>query len=447
VKIYFTWLIIPVVLISLPLFWLALRRDAWRLWFIVIASLGLLALLHPAFAVIAAALVAATHQLVEALRAKRLSLGRTVLIAVLGAVVVLAVGKYGQRMVGGLWGTDNWVFTRVAMPLGISYFVFRLLQYVFDQARGVLTENSLLRLAAFAMFLPTFPAGPLETYQGFYGKRAEVFDRELFARGVRRIVLGYFKKRFVVDFLLALYVGPHLVGPLAPGWTFSTARPLEAAAFVIYVFIRAYLDLSAYTDLAIGFSALFGFRIMENFDRPLIKRNLSDFWRGWHISLSTWCRNNVYFPVFGATRKVWLGLYASMLVMGLWHYVDLNWLAWSLWHGSGLVVVSLWLARKKAFRKAHRQSAFWGRASWRHALLSPLWYVITFCYVALGYSFVGTPNIVRALRVFGAALAGPVVWLAQHGPRGVGALLVAWAVIGAAALVVDRLRRRLRAAT
>ena len=445
-RIYFTWLVLPVALVSLPLFWFVLERDVWRLWFLIAGSLGLLALLHPAFAVVAVGLVLMTHQLVEALRVRRLSVGRAVLLAVLGAVVTLAIGKYGQRMVGSLWGTDNWVWTRIAMPLGVSYFVFRLLQYVFDQARGVLTENSFVRLLAFILFLPTFPAGPLETYQGFYGKRSTHFDRELFYRGLRRIVLGYFKKAFVVDFVFAVYLAPHAGVPLHPGWTFSTSQPLQATVFVVYVFIRAYIDLSAYTDLAIGFSSLFGFRIMENFDNPLVKRNLSDFWRGWHISLSTWCRNNVYFPVFGATRKVWLGLYCSMLVMGLWHYVDLNWLCWALWHGSGLVVVSWWLARKKAFRKRHRGQAFWSRTSWRHALLSPLWYVMTFCYVALGYSFVGTPTIGKALRVFAAAVAGPFAWLATHGTAGLAiAIAVLAAALGATALV-QLVRRRLQPA-
>ena len=441
-KIYLTWFLVPVVVVAVPLFWLVLRRETHRLWFLVVASLVLLAMLNPAFAVVSVCLVVATHQLVEQLRDKHLSVGRAVLIAVLGAIIVLALAKYGQRMVGGLWGTDNWVYTRVAMPLGVSYFAFRLLQYVFDQARGVLTENSLLRLAAFVCFLPTFAAGPIETYQGFYGKRSATFDRDLFYQGLRRIAIGYFKKVFVESFFLAVYIAPEVRAPLTPGWHFSTARPLQAAGFVIFVFLRAYIDLSAYTDLAIGFSRLFGFRIMENFNNPLVKRNLSEFWRSWHISLSTWCRNNVYFPVFGSTRKVWLGLYASMIVMGLWHYVDLNWFSWALWHGTGLVVVSWWLGRKKAFRKAHRGSAFWSRTSWRHALLSPLWYVMTFCYVALGYAFVGTPNIRVALRVLSGAIAGPMVWLAGHGLEGLVVVLAAIAAAVAAAAVVAAVRRR-----
>ncbi len=445
-QIFFTYLLIPVVLVALPVFWLVLRREAWRLAFVVGTSLVLLGLLNPAFAVISAALVVATHQLVEQLRARKLSVVRTVLIAVLGAIVILALGKYSQPMVRSLWGTNDWVYTRVAMPLGVSYFAFRLLQYVFDSARGVLTENSLLKLAAFVCFLPTFAAGPIETYQGFYGKRSTSFDRELFSSGIRRIVIGYFKKVFVESFVFAVYLQPHATVPLDRGWHFTTAQPLQAAVFCVYVFLRAYLDLSAYTDLAIGFSRLFGFRIMENFNNPLFQRNLSDFWRSWHISLSTWCRNNVYFPVFGATRKVWLGLYASMMVMGLWHYVDLNWASWALWHGTGLVVVSFWLGRKKAFRKAHRGEAFWSRTSLRHALLSPLWYVMTFCFVALGYSFVGTPNIATALRVLTGAIAGPFVWVAQHGAAGLLALVVAIAVVLGAAAAVALLRRRLQPA-
>src|SRR5450756_48782 len=198
-------------------------------------------------------LVVVGHQLVDLKRRKKLSGGRVVLIIVAIAVITLGIGKYGQRGAIVIWGQDDWIVSHLLMPLGISYFGFRLLQYVFDCLRGVIEENSLLRLAAFVMFIPTFPAGPLETYQGFYEKRSYSFDPQLFYKGLRRIALGYFKKVFVVDL----------------------------------VFVRAYFDLSAYTDLAIGFSALFGLRIMENFHLPFLSKNLGDFWRSWHISLST----------------------------------------------------------------------------------------------------------------------------------------------------------------
>jgi alginate O-acetyltransferase complex protein AlgI len=326
------------------------------------------------------------------------------------ALITLGIGKYGQRGALAIWGEGDWVVTHLLMPLGISYFVFRLLQYVFDCLRGVITENSFLRLAAFVMFIPTFPAGPLETYQGFYGKRSLSFDRELFYFGLRRIVMGYFKKVFVVDFLFMVLFSDLTEFIARPGFNAEQTGALWPLAFCIIVFVRAYFDLSAYTDLAIGFSALFGFRIMENFHYPFFQRNLSHFWHSWHISLSSWVRNNVYFPVFGLTRKAWLGLYASMLTMGLWHAVSLNWTAWGLYHGTGLVIVSRFERYAKARRKRRKKAGLPPTAGWER-YLSWLGYPATFLYVAVGYAFVATDSLRHALKIIVLAIRLPLQWL------------------------------------
>ncbi len=178
-KVYFTYYLIPVALAALAVFWLVLRSDRNRLILMLVVSVGALARLNPIFAAIALGLVVVAHQLVELRRAEKLNGGRVVLLVVLVALVTLGIGKYGQRGAIAVWGQDDWIVGHLIMPLGISYFVFRLLQYVFDCLRGVIEENSLLRLAAFLMFIPTFPAGPLETYQGFYGKRSFNFDRRV----------------------------------------------------------------------------------------------------------------------------------------------------------------------------------------------------------------------------------------------------------------------------
>jgi alginate O-acetyltransferase complex protein AlgI len=413
VKIYFTLYLIPVVVFSLLVFWLLLRKDTHRLVFMLVVSVAVLGALHPIFAAVALGLVVITHQLVEAMRSKKLRGARVVLIAIIIALVTLAVGKYGQRGALALWWSEgDWIVTRLIMPLGVSYFVFRMLQYVFDCARGVIKENSLLRLAAFMMWIPTFPAGPLETYQGFYEKRTVGFDRQEFYYGLRRIALGYFKKVFVVDFLFSIFFGKIVTAVGKTEFGASDVSWWWPVAFCIIVFVRAYFDLSAYTDLAIGFSRLFGFRIMENFHFPFWQKNLSDFWRSWHISLSTWCRNNVYFPVFGLTRKTWLGLYASMLVMGLWHAVDLNWLAWGLYHGTGLVIVARWERWKKKRKKARKKAGLPPAASYEK-FTRWLGYPVTFLYVAMGYAFVATGNIEQAGRIFYMAVRLPLAWL--HG--------------------------------
>ncbi|HEY5387026.1 MAG TPA: MBOAT family O-acyltransferase [Thermoleophilia bacterium] len=412
-KIYFTLYLIPVVIAALLVFWLALRNERVKLLFVIVLSVAVLAVLHPFFAAIAVGLVVVTHQLVDLKRRKKLSGGRAVLIILAIAVITLGIGKYGQRGAVAIWGQDDWIVGHLLMPLGISYFVFRLLQYVFDCLRGVIEENSLLRLAAFVLFIPTFPAGPLETYQGFYEKRSYSFDRQLFYLGLRRIALGYFKKVFVVDFVFALFFAKIITSVGNPDFHASQLGPWWPLAYCIVVFVRAYFDLSAYTDLAIGFSALFGFRIMENFHLPFLQKNLSDFWRSWHISLSTWCRNNVYFPVFGLTRKVWVGLYASMLTMGLWHYVDLNWTAWGLYHATGLVVVARW-ERWKRKRKKARKKAGSPPAAPYEKYVRWLGYPATFLYVALGYAFVSTHTLGHALTIIYLAFRLPLAWLTGH---------------------------------
>jgi alginate O-acetyltransferase complex protein AlgI len=410
VSIYFSWYLIPVLLIALPVFWLVLRRDRWRLIFALVVSVGVLATLHPVFAAIALGLIAVAWQIVELHKAGRVSGGRTALLVVTIAVLTLAIGKYGQRGVIAVWGRDDPIVTYLLMPLGVSYFALRLMQYVFDSLRGVIKENSLLRLAAFVMWIPAFPAGPLETYQGFYAKRSESFDRQLFYEGLRRIAIGYFKKVFVADFFIATFFGT-ITGTVGkPFFDADATNGWWPLAYVVIVFVRAYFDLSAYTDLAIGFSRLFGVRIMENFHFPFWKANLAEFWRGWHISLSTWCRNNVYFPMFGLTRKPWLGLYASMLTMGLWHYVNWNWTLWGLWHGAGLVVVAWWERRKKARRKA-RKKAGKAPAAGYERWVSWLGYPATFLYVALGYAFVGTRTPRHAFKILALCFWGPLEWL------------------------------------
>ena len=410
-RVFFTPYVIPVVLVALLAFWLVLRGERLRLALLLLVSVAVLALLHPAFAVTALGLVLVTHQLVALWGEKRLSGKRAVLIIVTIAVVALTVGKYGQQALLVFWESDDVIVRYFLMPLGLSYFVFRLLQYVFDCVRGVIQENSLLRLMTFVMFIPTFPAGPLETYQGFYAKRSQTFDRQLFYVGLRRIALGYFKKVFVVDFVFAIFFADIIKAVGQAQFDGQDVNPLWPLAYCIIIFVRAYFDLSAYTDLAIGFSALFGFRIMENFHYPFWQKNLGDFWRSWHISLSSWCRNNVYFPVFGLTRKVWLGLYASMLTMGLWHYVSLNWAVWGLYHGTGLVVVARFERWTRARRKARKKAGLPQEVGYEK-YLAWLGYPATFLFVALGYAFVSTDSLKHALTIIYLAISLPLEWLA-----------------------------------
>ena len=308
--IYFTYWLIPTVLLALPIFWLVLRRDRWRLLFTLLISLTALGLLHPIWVVAAVGITVGTHQLSELLRRRKLAVAPAVLLAVAVAVVTLAIGKYGHDLARSLLHGNDWAASHLIMPLGISYFVFRVLQYVFDQARGVLQENSLFKLGTFLFFIPTVPAGPLETYQGFYEKRSTSFDRPLFYKGLRRIAWGYFKKVFVVDFAIPLVFGPLVLNAVGSShWQGSAHKPLLAIFYAIVVFVKAYFDLSAYTDLAIGFSCLFGFRIMENFKPALPEAEPERLLAGLaHLALELVPQQRLLPGVWVDPPVPWLGL-------------------------------------------------------------------------------------------------------------------------------------------
>jgi alginate O-acetyltransferase complex protein AlgI len=402
-RVFFDPAYVAALIAGLPVYWLLAGAGPLRLLLLAVLSCGLLFTIHPVFVVVVAGLALSLHRSLALWEARTLSTRNVLMAAIGAAAAVIGIGKYGGTLVTALYGQNDWVARNLIMPLGTSYFAFRLVHYALDRCRGTITDRSFGRLLAYLVFLPTFPAGPLETYQGFYGKRSDRFDGALFNDGVRRIVFGYFVKVVVVDLLMQARFGSFLGRVRDPGFDLSAATPLAPWAFVVLSFLQAYLDLSAYTHLAIGFSALYGFRVMENFSYPFFKRNLGEFWRSWHISLSSWCRDNVYLPVLGTTRRPWVALYASMLTMGLWHHLNWNWLAWSLYHGTGLVAVAQWQQRKRKDKRLRALAARWkplGAGS----------YAVTFLFVALGYSFVATPNATQAGRLLWGCLRGPALW-------------------------------------
>jgi alginate O-acetyltransferase complex protein AlgI len=379
------WML-SVLVMALLVYWVLLTKLSHRLIWVTCVSIVLLAWLHPWFALIAEGVVSGLW-----LTGTRRS-GRALLGSILVAVGLVALGKYGKEIAQVLYPAGD-AFTRsFVMPLGISYFAFRLIQVAYDNYREEIGESSWIRYQAFFFFFPTFLAGPLETYQGFFKKQTLSFDPLLFQQGLRQTVVGYFKKLVLVDLILRDGAGPLFNHFIDGNGDLGALGPCAPWKFVVLCFARAYLDLSAYSDIAIGISALFGFRILQNFNAPFLKSNLPAFWRSWHVSLSTWCRDQVYFPVFGWLRRPWIATYASLLVMGLWHQVGLNWLVWSAYHGTGLVFVGWWSRWKRR------------RPSVEKMCLHPLWkvagIVMTFWFVALGYAFVSVPRFSRACDVW-----------------------------------------------
>lgn len=398
----FSWPVGLFILFSLVVYWGVLKKQNDRLIFLSLSSLGLITYLQPIAAIAVALVCFATYRVCSGIQRNTQNRGALLIYSILLIVGIIAYGKYSYAIVSSIfpnWSSGLQFFVQI---FGVSYFSFKALQCVFDTYRGSIENITLARVSAFLFFFPIFPSGPIETYQGFFERQQKRLTESFLLWGLSRFFVGYAKKFLLLDyfFLEATQKVRSLEWVVGPD---GEMNPLMSAAFGASTYIYAYLDLSAYTDMAIGISALFGFRIMENFRYPLFQRNLAEFWRSWHISLSNWVQNQIYFPVFGLTRKIPLALYASMITMGLWHHVSLSWTAWGAWHATGLVALARWdrFKRKKKRLKKLCSSRLFKLGSW----------ALTFFYVSLGYCFVGIPEFSKALQVFAAAALSPISWL------------------------------------
>jgi alginate O-acetyltransferase complex protein AlgI len=305
--------------------------------------------------------------------------------------IVLLSFKYIGVLFEHLYSKENEFSKNYMVPLGISYLSFKLIAYIVDVYRGNITNPNLEELLAFIFFLPIFPAGPIEKYQNFAGRRMTKFDFSIYIQGLKRLSIGYFKKVVVVNLVLYEIVIKKIYPIISAN---EVSLDLSAGLVILFLvgsLIYAYIDLSAYADIAIGYGLLFGYKICENMNYPLLQKNLSDYWNCWHISLSHWCRNNIYFPVLGKSRNNTLALYCSFIVMGLWHFLSLNWILWGIWHATGITLYSKWNRYKRKHKKIKKIIP--GRIAFALGVL------LTVIYSGLGFSFIMMDSTTNAFRV------------------------------------------------
>ena len=262
---------------------------------------------------------------------------RIVLIAALvfnlGAIGLFKYGNFVLDNLGLLLGASLGKFS-FTLPLGISFYTFQILSYVLDvYRRKTPVQKSLLRLATYIVLFPQLVAGPIVRYdqvQAELQQRRETLDD--FVDGIKRFSIGLGKKVILAN-AMASIADPILNAPTLPGGT----AWLAAVAYALQI----YFDFSGYSDMAIGMGRFFGFHFSENFQYPYMAESITDFWRRWHISLSTWFRDYVYFPL-GGSRKSTARNIANLLIVwmltGLWHGASWNFVAWGLYYGVLLIV-------------------------------------------------------------------------------------------------------------
>lgn len=272
---------------------------------------------------------------------RRLLLGA----ALAGSLGLLALFKYGRfleenaRAVAVWLGFDPaWRPISLALPIGISFFTFQAIGYTVDVYRGRLQAcRSPLDFALFVSFFPQIVCGPIsrgsQLLPQIASPRRVRLDREAFFLVLRGLV----KKVVVADNVAVLANGIFNEPAI---WTSVTVW-LGALAY----YVQIYCDFSGYTDMAIGIARMLGYELPENFRRPYFAGNPSEFWRRWHITLSFWFRDYVFFPLggpYGRTLRWVRNVMLTFLATGLWHGAGWNFLLWGALHGLGLVVFRLW---------------------------------------------------------------------------------------------------------
>ncbi|MDB5477781.1 MAG: poly(beta-D-mannuronate) O-acetylase [Alphaproteobacteria bacterium] len=225
----------------------------------------------------------------------------------------------------------------VILPIGISFFVFHAISYIVDVWRkDVAATRKLFDFAAFVMLFPHLIAGPVLRYKDLAWQFANRnHNMALFSEGAYRFMSGFAKKVLIAD----------TVAPLADA-AFALEAPAMGDAWlgIIAYSIQLFFDFAGYSEMAVGLALMMGFRFIENFNNPYISRSITEFWRRWHISLSTWLRDYLYIPLGGNRKgagRTYFNLFLTMLLGGLWHGANWTFILWGAWHGAFLALERL----------------------------------------------------------------------------------------------------------
>lgn len=271
------------------------------------------------------------------------------------------------------------------VPLGLSYYSLRCIHVIMELYLARIPRPQISQVVAYLFFPMTIIAGPIHRYPDFVAESPSKFDFSFFSEGFERILYGYTKIVVLSNFLLSSKFFPWAMS--YGDFTGALYQYLDALKYGLTI----YLQFSGYSDVVIGFSLLVGHRVVENFSWPLLKPNIVAFWRSWHISLTSLCREYVFTSVYAATREAWLGVIATMLVISLWHGLTLNYLAWGLYHATGLVIYRLW---------SNSPIAEYTRSVLPVSISYILGWFLTFQFVILGFVWTKETNLSASYDAF-----------------------------------------------
>jgi len=265
------------------------------------------------------------------------------ILSICVSIGILIYFKYTNFLIQNinLWLKNKIDFIYVVLPIGISFYTFQLISYIIDVYRGeAKVQKNVLKLAMYISLFPQLIAGPIVRYTTI---EEQIENREYsfskFSQGVRRFLVGLGKKVLIANVL----------GQLASIFLSSNdTSTLFYWLYAVAIMLQIYFDFSGYSDMAIGLGKMFGFEFLENFNYPYIATSITDFWRRWHISLSTWFRDYIYIPL-GGNRVSKIKWFRNILVVwfltGMWHGAAWNFIIWGLYFGILLILEKVFLGK------------------------------------------------------------------------------------------------------
>lgn len=299
------------------------------------------------------------------------------LVINIGVLVFLKYTNFLVSTVGSILSLETARIEWLILPLGISFYTFQAVGYCVDVYRGVTEpEKNPLKYALYVSFFPQISQGPIGKYTDLAPQlyTPHAFDYDAFIRGAERIIIGYFKKMVVAD-NLATFIGNVYSEPA------EHSGLMLAFATLLYAF-QLYADFSGYMDIALGISSCMGIKLAENFETPYFSTSIAEFWRRWHISLGTWFREYLYYPVLrsrvisGLGKKLSkegkkklsrnlttvIGLFVTWLLIGFWHGSEWKFVVYGLYHGMFVILASFlgdFYAKTRKLAHVNENSGLW----------------------------------------------------------------------------------------
>ncbi len=373
-SVLFTFYFLPLVLL---LYYVA--KDKYRNYILLIASLLFYAYGEPFFVFVMIASVAFNYLI--AMLIDRFSGGIRAKLFFIADIVMNLGLLFVYKYLGFVITSVNEAFgtaipeVDITLPIGISFFTFQALSYVIDVYRGdVKVQKNPLYVALYISFFPQLIAGPIVRYSTIEDQIMDrSFEAEKFSEGARRFMLGFCKKVIIANNLSMVVQS-----------AFST-DPTRTNALLLWMgsicfSLQIYYDFSGYSDMALGLGKMFGFEFEENFNYPYVSRSITDFWRRWHISLSSWFRDYVYIPLGGSKVSVLkhiFNLFIVWILTGIWHGANYTFIVW----GMGYFVL---LVIEKYLIKPDKR---------KNIVFRVIWMIITLFIVNLGWVIFNSESI------------------------------------------------------